>query len=161
MLFIYNRSYLSDLNSSLSWLVSLPQKTLTTYRFLNTISNSRSNISAHYDISNRMFEGFLSRDMTYSCAIFEDLDRDLQQLQPVATVTTTAATMRQSARKNNKNVQLRKSVVGVYEQKRALEWTEAVEAAATRLMQQKGFIIGDGEVKSSETNSGMTTPPNF
>ncbi|KAG8836647.1 hypothetical protein FRB91_008553, partial [Serendipita sp. 411] len=39
MLFIYNRSYLSDLNSSLSWLVSLPQKTLTTYRFLNTISN--------------------------------------------------------------------------------------------------------------------------
>ncbi|KAG8801890.1 hypothetical protein FRC18_007696, partial [Serendipita sp. 400] len=161
MLFIYNRSYLSDLNSSLSWLVSLPQKTLTTYRFLNTISNSRSNISAHYDISNRMFEGFLSRDMTYSCAIFEDLDRDLQQRQPVTTTVTTAATMRESARKNNKNVQLRKSVVGVYEQKRALEWTEAVEAAATRLMQQKGFIVGDGEVKSSETNSGMTTPPNF
>lgn len=26
--------------------------------------------SAHYDISNRMFESFLSADMTYSCAIW-------------------------------------------------------------------------------------------
>lgn len=39
-------------------------------RFVNSLSNSLSNISAHYDISNRMFESFLSRDMTYSCAIF-------------------------------------------------------------------------------------------
>ncbi len=76
----------------MSYLFTIPQK-LTSYRFLNTIGNSRSNISAHYDISNEMFAGrllidianqtptfstgFLSEDMTYSCAIFEDLDGDL------------------------------------------------------------------------------------
>ncbi|KAJ3830653.1 cyclopropane-fatty-acyl-phospholipid synthase [Lentinula raphanica] len=75
-MFLDNRSRLSNLDSSLSYLFTLPQR-LTSYRFLNTISNSRSNISAHYDISNEMFAGFLSKDMTYSCAIFEDLDGDM------------------------------------------------------------------------------------
>ncbi|KIM24907.1 hypothetical protein M408DRAFT_316976 [Serendipita vermifera MAFF 305830] len=75
-IFIKNRKSLADMSTSLSWLASLPQ-TLTQYRFLNTISNSRSNISAHYDISNQMFAGFLSEDMTYSCGIFSDLDADL------------------------------------------------------------------------------------
>jgi cyclopropane-fatty-acyl-phospholipid synthase len=77
LIFIHNRESLADLSSSVSWLVSLPQ-TMTSYRFLNTLSNSRSNISAHYDISNDMFAGFLSDDMTYSCGIFKDLDGDLQ-----------------------------------------------------------------------------------
>ncbi|KAF8073417.1 CFS1-like protein [Lyophyllum atratum] len=76
-IFLDNRESLSSLNSRLSYLFTLPQK-LTSYRFLNTIGNSRSNISAHYDISNEMFAGFLSEDMTYSCAIFEDLDGDLK-----------------------------------------------------------------------------------
>ncbi|THH20552.1 hypothetical protein EW146_g850 [Bondarzewia mesenterica] len=77
LIFIYNRENLQNLDSSFSWLFSLPQR-LTSYRFLNTLSNSRSNISAHYDLSNDMFTAFLSQDMTYSCAIFPDLDGDLQ-----------------------------------------------------------------------------------
>ncbi|KAL1745293.1 CFS1-like protein [Schizophyllum fasciatum] len=76
MIFLDNRENLVNLDSRLSYLYTLPQK-LTSYRFLNTIGNSRSNISAHYDISNAMFAGFLSKDMTYSCAIFSDLDGDL------------------------------------------------------------------------------------
>ncbi|KII86625.1 hypothetical protein PLICRDRAFT_114061 [Plicaturopsis crispa FD-325 SS-3] len=76
-MFLLNRENLAGLNSSVSYLFTLPQK-LTSYRFVNTISNSRSNISAHYDISNDMFKGFLSEDMTYSCAIFEDLDGDVR-----------------------------------------------------------------------------------
>ncbi|KAJ6621848.1 CFS1-like protein [Mycena sp. CBHHK59/15] len=76
-IFLDNREKLSNLNSKVSYLFTLPQK-LTSYRFLNTIGNSRSNISAHYDISNEMFAGFLSQDMTYSCAIFEDLDGDMK-----------------------------------------------------------------------------------
>jgi cyclopropane-fatty-acyl-phospholipid synthase len=44
------------MDSKFSFLFSLPQK-ITSYRFLNTIGNSRSNISAHYDISNAMFAG--------------------------------------------------------------------------------------------------------
>lgn len=51
-----NKSQLEQLDSSWSFLFTLPQK-LTSYRFLNTLSNSRSNISAHYDISNEMFKG--------------------------------------------------------------------------------------------------------
>ncbi|CAK5284066.1 unnamed protein product [Mycena citricolor] len=76
-IFLANRQNLSNLDSRASYLFTLPQK-LTSYRFLNTIGNSRSNISAHYDISNDMFSGFLSHDMTYSCAIFEDLDGDMK-----------------------------------------------------------------------------------
>jgi hypothetical protein len=52
---------------------------VTNSRFANTISNSLSNIRAHYDLSNGMFEAFLSRDMTYSCGIFPELDGDLRQ----------------------------------------------------------------------------------
>ncbi|KAF8526759.1 CFS1-like protein [Gautieria morchelliformis] len=76
-MFVHNRENLSSLTSRVSWLFTLPQA-LTSSRFLNTISNSRSNISAHYDISNDMFAGFLSEDMTYSCAIFDDLDGDVK-----------------------------------------------------------------------------------
>ncbi|CCA73014.1 related to cyclopropane-fatty-acyl-phospholipid synthase [Serendipita indica DSM 11827] len=77
LLFLLNKQALSSLNTRLSSLLSLPQHLLTNQRFLNTLTNARSNISAHYDISNKMFEGFLSKDMTYSCGIFADLDTDL------------------------------------------------------------------------------------
>ncbi|KAG9088211.1 hypothetical protein FRC06_002181 [Ceratobasidium sp. 370] len=94
-IFLLNRENLAEMQSSIaSLLFTFPQR-LTSTRFLNTLSNSRSNISAHYDISNQyvvsalasaikrkalcylMFEAFLSRDMTYSCAIFPTLDADL------------------------------------------------------------------------------------
>lgn len=83
LIFIHNRESLQNLDSNFSWLFSLPQR-LTSYRFLNTLSNSRSNISAHYDLSNDMFSAFLSPDMTYSCAIFPDLDGDLHHHLPHA-----------------------------------------------------------------------------
>jgi len=76
--FLENNRNLTSLNSTLSWLFSLPQR-LTSFRFLNTLGNARSNISAHYDLSDDMFKAFLSEDMTYSCAIFSDLDGDLRE----------------------------------------------------------------------------------
>ncbi|KAF9523902.1 cyclopropane-fatty-acyl-phospholipid synthase [Crepidotus variabilis] len=76
-IFMENQQYISQSSSKLSSLFSLLQKT-TAYRFANSIGNSRANISAHYDISNDMFAGFLSDDMTYSCAIFPELDGDLK-----------------------------------------------------------------------------------
>ncbi len=90
---------------------NLPELGLTA-RILNTVTNARKNISAHYDISNAMFmgeryswlvvgciwvtmcprsvqnppntlrSGFLSKDMTYSCAIFPELDGDLRDPSP-------------------------------------------------------------------------------
>ncbi|ORY20671.1 Mycolic acid cyclopropane synthetase-domain-containing protein [Naematelia encephala] len=57
---------------------------ITNSRFANTLSNSVSNIRAHYDLSNGMFSSFLSRDMTYSCGIFPELDRDLERKKGLA-----------------------------------------------------------------------------
>jgi len=93
-IFLENQGNLkNNMVSKFSFLFSLPQK-IFGCRFLNTIDNARSNISAHYDISNAMFagefkatshpcamlmiQGFLSEDMTYSSAIFADLDSDLK-----------------------------------------------------------------------------------
>ncbi|CAE6503715.1 unnamed protein product [Rhizoctonia solani] len=80
-IFLLNRENLVEMKSTIaSLLFTVPQR-LTSTRFLNTLSNSRSNISAHYDISNQMFEAFLSRDMTYSCAIFPTLDADMAYVE--------------------------------------------------------------------------------
>jgi cyclopropane-fatty-acyl-phospholipid synthase len=55
-IFLKNKDSLTSLNSTFSWLFSLPQR-LTSFRFLNSLGNSRSNISAHYDLSDDMFRG--------------------------------------------------------------------------------------------------------
>jgi hypothetical protein len=54
---MYNKDSIGSLTSTTSYLLSIPSRLTTSYRFLNTITNSRSNISAHYDISNTMFKG--------------------------------------------------------------------------------------------------------
>ena len=46
----------------------------------NTVDGSRSNIAAHYDLSNDLFAGFLDPTMTYSAAWFDDSE-------PVETAT--------------------------------------------------------------------------
>ena len=55
-MFLKNKENFASLNSTLSWLFSLPQR-LTSFRFLNSLGNARSNISAHYDLSDDMFKG--------------------------------------------------------------------------------------------------------
>jgi cyclopropane-fatty-acyl-phospholipid synthase len=50
----------------------------------NTLSGSRSNIAAHYDLSNDLFAAFLDPTMTYSCAWFDDSE-------PIAAATGLAA----------------------------------------------------------------------
>ncbi|OJT10650.1 Tuberculostearic acid methyltransferase UfaA1 [Trametes pubescens] len=78
LVFLANRAQLSTLDNSLfsRLMARMPQLGLGSY-IVNTVANARKNISAHYDISNNMFMGFLSKDMTYSCAIFPELDGDL------------------------------------------------------------------------------------
>jgi len=71
---IENEQAFSGLGLSSSFLFSLPRR-ITYQRFLGTADNSHANISAHYDISNDMFSGFLSKDMSYSCAIFDSSDQ--------------------------------------------------------------------------------------
>ena len=47
----------------------------------NTLSGSRRNIGAHYDLSNDFFQTFLDDTMAYSCAIFDDPDEPLEVAQ--------------------------------------------------------------------------------
>ncbi|KAI8994251.1 cyclopropane-fatty-acyl-phospholipid synthase [Trametes punicea] len=79
LVFLANREQLSAIDGSLfsRLMARMPQLGLTAH-MVNTVANAKKNVSAHYDISNTMFMGFLSKDMTYSCAIFPDLDGDLR-----------------------------------------------------------------------------------
>lgn len=45
----------------------------------NTIGGARRNIMAHYDLGNDFFSLWLDPTLAYSCAIFEQDDRDLEQ----------------------------------------------------------------------------------
>jgi cyclopropane-fatty-acyl-phospholipid synthase len=47
----------------------------------NTRDGSRSNIEAHYDMSNALFASFLDETMTYSSAYFSDFDEPLEAAQ--------------------------------------------------------------------------------
>lgn len=45
----------------------------------NTVSGSRKNIAAHYDLGNDFYQLFLDPTMTYSCGIFERADSCLEE----------------------------------------------------------------------------------
>ncbi|KAK3022518.1 hypothetical protein RJ639_046795, partial [Escallonia herrerae] len=47
----------------------------------NTLTQTRRNISRHYDLSNELFALFLDETMTYSCAVFKTEDEDLKIAQ--------------------------------------------------------------------------------
>ena len=47
----------------------------------NTVSGSRRNIQAHYDLSNDFFRLFLDSSMMYSCAFYHSKDDSLEQAQ--------------------------------------------------------------------------------
>ncbi|EJD36279.1 CFS1-like protein [Auricularia subglabra TFB-10046 SS5] len=79
-IFLLNRENMDRIEGTFARAFSAIPNYLTATRFANALGITRGNISAHYDISNRMFEGFLSRDMMYSSAIFEDVDADLSAL---------------------------------------------------------------------------------
>lgn len=79
----------------------------------NTLATSLHNIEAHYDLSNGMFQSFLSSDMMYSCAIFDEeeggLDGDVKnpQLAEVANDKLHEAQMRK-VRQTIEKAQIRK-----------------------------------------------------
>jgi cyclopropane-fatty-acyl-phospholipid synthase len=67
---VRNLACLERSNGALS-LVSRIADTVRHRLKANTISGSRSNIRAHYDLSNDFFRLFLDRSMMYSCAWYE------------------------------------------------------------------------------------------
>ncbi|GAA99580.1 uncharacterized protein L969DRAFT_86843 [Mixia osmundae IAM 14324] len=76
-MFILNRQNLSEMSMTTSKIFS-SLNYLMNSRFVNSVSNSISNISAHYDLAPALFQSFLSPDMTYSCAIFSEAEGGLE-----------------------------------------------------------------------------------
>ncbi|KUJ09820.1 cyclopropane-fatty-acyl-phospholipid synthase [Mollisia scopiformis] len=72
-LFIINKENLNNGMTALSTLSSMVSRL---GRSSNTLANSLLNTAAHYDISNEMFAAFLSKDMTYSCPIWQPASLD-------------------------------------------------------------------------------------
>jgi cyclopropane-fatty-acyl-phospholipid synthase len=79
-IFVRNRDVLNGMDSK--WAI-FSRPFLKLFHFLNnnTKSGSAKNISAHYDLSNDMYEIMLDETMAYSCAIFEREDSSLHDAQ--------------------------------------------------------------------------------
>ena len=59
-------------------------RTMTSLSYLlrlNTLNGSRKNIHAHYDLGNQFYKLWLDPSMTYSSALFQNENEDLQQAQ--------------------------------------------------------------------------------
>ncbi|EED79177.1 predicted protein [Postia placenta Mad-698-R] len=95
-LLLANRACLANLDSLLARLGRIPAQRACA-RLANSLLGSPRNISAHYDISNDMFEAFLSRDMTYSCAIWLDLEDRALRRTPSAVSASTSSSSSSSA----------------------------------------------------------------
>lgn len=78
--FARNIGVLESLEKKFTWF-SYPLHLLNHLQNKNSKVNSRKNISAHYDISNEMYEKMLDPYMQYSSALFDDQHQSLEHAQ--------------------------------------------------------------------------------
>jgi cyclopropane-fatty-acyl-phospholipid synthase len=79
-IFINNREFYDEMNLLPAGLNDWVNRALHS-PIPNTIQNALGNISAHYDLGNDMFAGFLDPSMTYSCPYWRFDDDSLEQAQ--------------------------------------------------------------------------------
>ncbi|MFT5084662.1 MAG: cyclopropane-fatty-acyl-phospholipid synthase [Lentisphaeria bacterium] len=77
-IFCMNINVLSKINSNRPWLNRLSAKFRHAVN-ANTLSGSKKNISAHYDLGNDFFELFLDSSMMYSAAIYQNKNATLEE----------------------------------------------------------------------------------
>ncbi|KAF9036372.1 Mycolic acid cyclopropane synthetase-domain-containing protein [Panaeolus papilionaceus] len=86
-IFLLNRKNVGELSTLLTPVVKTISY-IANLRLANGLAGSMSNISAHYDLSNDFFAAFLSWDMTYTAAIFDEKSKgpvgDLIEPRPMA-----------------------------------------------------------------------------
>jgi len=75
-----NRSVLPSLESNRNWFGKLALK-LWHRNTRNSLTGSRKNIAAHYDLSNNFFKLWLDESMTYSSGWYQQPDWTLEQAQ--------------------------------------------------------------------------------
>lgn len=78
--FAANREMLAALEGPVARLLSPLLKLAHAFN-RNTVTGSRRNIAAHYDLGNEFFAAFLDESMMYSAAIFEKESESLEQAQ--------------------------------------------------------------------------------
>lgn len=77
-LFLANRRHLEAIGPGMQWFFR-PLHLLLRHLRRNTLSGSRRNIGAHYDLGNELFELFLDSTMMYSCGIFPHPQASLRE----------------------------------------------------------------------------------
>lgn len=77
-IFLRNREALVSMDKFTTRLKA-PLYRLVQWMTRNTRSGSRRNISAHYDLGNKLFELFLDPSMMYSCAYYEHSEAILEE----------------------------------------------------------------------------------
>ncbi|MGL5225381.1 MAG: SAM-dependent methyltransferase, partial [Aeromonas sp.] len=75
-----NMALLDNLEQRLGWL-SFPFNKARHWLNRNTLTGSRSNIAAHYDLGNTLYQGFLDSHMQYSSAIYPSAEASLEEGQ--------------------------------------------------------------------------------
>jgi len=79
-IFARNQKALDDVENKGGLLNTLQNKLLN-FRNSNTLSGSKKNILAHYDLGNNLYTRFLDPEMMYSCAIYKDESTSLDEAQ--------------------------------------------------------------------------------
>ncbi|PJG58285.1 SAM-dependent methyltransferase [Aeromonas cavernicola] len=75
-----NMTLLDKLERRLGWL-TFPFNKVRHWLNRNTLTGSRANIAAHYDLGNSLYQGFLDSHMQYSSAIYPEADATLEEGQ--------------------------------------------------------------------------------
>lgn len=75
-----NLPLVDTLERRLGWL-TFPLNRLRHLANRNTLTGSRANIAAHYDLGNAMYQGFLDRNMQYSSAVYPTAEATLDEAQ--------------------------------------------------------------------------------
>ena len=75
---IQNQNVMNKFDSGIASLAKPINKSIHRRR-KNTLSGSKKNILAHYDLSNEFYQLWLDDTMTYSCGIFENKDSTMKE----------------------------------------------------------------------------------
>ncbi|GAA0857830.1 cyclopropane-fatty-acyl-phospholipid synthase family protein [Aliiglaciecola litoralis] len=81
-IFARNLPMLDNWEAKMGWLAT-PIRKISHLKNRNSKSQAEKNISAHYDLGNRLYTRFLDSSMMYSAAIYPDADTTLEQAQQI------------------------------------------------------------------------------
>lgn len=79
-IFARNLPMLDSWEAKMSWLAT-PIRQITHLKNRNSANQAKKNISAHYDLGNRLYTRFLDQSMMYSAAIYPDVNTSLEEAQ--------------------------------------------------------------------------------